>query len=131
MTFMERWYEEVWNKGRESAIDEMCAPDIIAHGLQDTQGNEIQGIEAFKTFFRTFVSSLSEIHVDVEAIVTEGNLTVARCDVRAKHTGEGLGKPPKGKPLHFTGISMVRLEDNKIAEAWNYFDFATMFQQME
>ena len=32
MTFMERWYEEVWNKGRESAIDEMAEPDAVAHG---------------------------------------------------------------------------------------------------
>jgi predicted ester cyclase len=131
MTFMERWYEEVWNKGNESAINEMCDPNVIAHGLQDAQGNEIQGVEAFKTFFHTFVSSLSEIHVDVEATVTEGDLTVARCTVRAKHTGEGLGKAPKGNPLHFTGLAMARLKDGKMTEAWNQFDFNTMFQQME
>ena len=28
-----RWFEEVWNKGREEAIDEMFAEDGVAHGL--------------------------------------------------------------------------------------------------
>ena len=27
-----RWYEEVWNKKRESAIDEMLSPDVVLLG---------------------------------------------------------------------------------------------------
>ena len=34
MTFMERWFEEVWTKGREEAIDEMMAPHTKGHGLK-------------------------------------------------------------------------------------------------
>lgn len=30
-----RWFEELWNKGRAEAIDQMFAPDGIAHGLSD------------------------------------------------------------------------------------------------
>ena len=30
--FMRRWFEEVWNKGRAEAIDEMFAED----GIRDT-----------------------------------------------------------------------------------------------
>jgi len=30
---LHRWFEEVWNKGREEAIDELFAEDGIAHGL--------------------------------------------------------------------------------------------------
>ncbi len=36
-----RWFEEVWNKGREEAIDEMFAADGIAHGLADEAGNAL------------------------------------------------------------------------------------------
>ena len=67
----------------------------------------------------------------VEDVVTEGDLTVARCVVTARHTGEGLGKAPKGNPIHFTGMTMARIKDGKIAEAWNNFDFMTKYQQME
>jgi hypothetical protein len=32
---IQRWFEEVWNKGRSEAIEEMFAADGIAHGLSD------------------------------------------------------------------------------------------------
>ncbi len=131
MTLMNRWFEEVWNNGRESAIDEMSFHDVPGHGLQGPDGDEVRGMDAFKTFYRQFRAALSDIHVVVEDVVTEGDLTVARCTVTAKHTGEGLGKPPKGNPVKFTGMTMARVKDGKIAEAWNNFDFMTMFQQME
>jgi predicted ester cyclase len=61
----------------------------------------------------------------------DGDKTVARCHVTARHTGEGLGKPPKGNALSFTGMTMARIQDGKIAEAWNNFDFLSMYQQMD
>jgi steroid delta-isomerase-like uncharacterized protein len=131
MTLMHRWFEEVWNKGRESAIDEMSCHDVPGHGLKAPAGKEVNGMEDFKAYYRQMRSALSDIHVVVEDVITEGDLTVARCVVTAKHTGAGLGKPPKGNPIHFTGMTMARIKDGKIAEAWNNFDFLTMYQQME
>ena len=32
MTILDRWFEEVWNKGRESAIDEMLYHEAAGHG---------------------------------------------------------------------------------------------------
>jgi len=32
---VQRWFDEVWNKGRADAIDEMWAPDAVVHGLSD------------------------------------------------------------------------------------------------
>ena len=129
MTFMERWFEEVWNKGRESAIDEMAEPNAIAHGLGE-DGGDVVGLENFKLFFRRFQAALSDIHVKVEDVVTEGDRTVARVKVTAKHTGESLGIPAKGNKVEFSGVSIARLKDGRIAEAWNHFDFPTMYKQM-
>jgi steroid delta-isomerase-like uncharacterized protein len=129
MTFMERWYEEVWNKGRESAIDEMAEPDAVAHGLGE-DGGDVVGVENFKEFFRMFQSGLSGIRVVVEETITEGDRSVARVTVTAKHTGHTLGVPAKGNDVKFSGVSIARLKDGKIAEAWNFFDFPTMYKQM-
>ena len=131
MNIMNRWFEEVWNQGRESAIDELSYDEVQGHGLRGPDGNEVHGMDSFKEYYRQMRAALSEIHVTVEDVITEGNLTVARCTVTAKHTGEGLGRPPKGNPIQFTGMTMARIKDGKIAEAWNNFDFMTMFQQME
>ncbi len=36
-TILHRRYEEVWNKGCAEHIDEMIAPDAVAHGLEDPE----------------------------------------------------------------------------------------------
>jgi predicted ester cyclase len=131
MTILEHWFEEVWNKGREAAIDELATPDVKAFGLTNPDGTEVKGIPEFKAFYRSFQSAFSNIHIEVEDTVTEGDKTVARCVVTATHTGEGIGKTPKGKHVKFTGMSLVREKDGKIAESWNNFDFKTMFEQLE
>ena len=43
VAIVRRWFEEVWNKGREDAVDEMFAEEGVAHGLADESGAELRG----------------------------------------------------------------------------------------
>lgn len=129
-TFMHRWFEEVWNQGREEAIDEMLAEDGIVNGLNDPQGNPARSLGEYKTFFRAFRQAFPNIQVTVEDTVTEGDKIAARCTVKALHEGEGIGLAPTNAAIGFTGMTIVRLKDGKIAEAWNEFDFMKMYQQL-
>jgi len=134
MSVLNRWFDEVWNQGRESAIDEMVAPEAVVHGLYGPDGKEVVGVESFKAMYRAFHSALSDIHVameEIEEIVEQGAMSVARCVVTATHTGDGLGKSPRGNRVTFTGMTMARERDGKIVEGWNNFDFATMYQMMQ
>ena len=126
--FVRRWFEEVWNKGREEAIDEMFAADGLAHGLE---GDEpIRGAAAFKPFFRKFREAFPEIKVTVEDAIAEGDKVAARCSVRGRHRGDTLGFAATQQPVEFTGMTIVRISQGKIVEAWNNFDFMKMFQQL-
>ncbi|MEW6129080.1 MAG: ester cyclase [Acidobacteriota bacterium] len=129
-TLLHRWFETVWNQGRAEAIDEMFDCEGIAHGLTDQQGNELCGPQGYKPFYESFRNAFPDIRVMVEDTVEEGDKIAARCKVIATHTGEGLGISPTGKPVEFTGMTIVRVKDGKIIEAWNNFDFMTMFQQL-
>ena len=126
-----RWFEEVWNKGREEAIDEMFAEDGIAYGLADESGeNFLRGTAGFKPFFRRFRDAFPNIEVIVEDTVAEGDKIAARCTVRGKYQADTLGFAATGQPTEFTGMTIVRVKDGKIVEAWNNFDFMAMFQQL-
>jgi steroid delta-isomerase-like uncharacterized protein len=129
-TLVHRWFEEVWNKGRADAIDEMFADDGIAHGLADASGNELRGPASFKSFFYSFRDAFPDIQVTVEDTVAEGDKLAARCSVRGTHAGDGIGLRATNQPVTFTGICILRIVDGKIVEAWNNFDFMTMFQQL-
>ena len=67
-----RWFEEVWNKGREEAIDEMFAAEGIAHGLVEEGDKTMRGPANFKPFFQKFRSAFPEIEVEVADTVAEG-----------------------------------------------------------
>ena len=129
-TLIRRWFEEVWNKGRAEAIDEMFDCEGIAHGLSDAEGNELCGPEGFKPFFESFRNTFPDLQIVVEDTVVEGDKIAARCSVRGTHAGEGLGVAATNQPVVFTGMTIVRVKDGKIVEAWNNFDFMAMFQQM-
>lgn len=125
-----RWFDEVWNKGREEAIDELFAEDGVAHGLADETGEALRGPTGFKPFFRRFREAFPDIEVIVEDTVAEGDLVAARCIVRGRHQSDTLGFAATERPVEFTGIAVVRYRDGRIVEAWNNFDFMTMFQQL-
>jgi steroid delta-isomerase-like uncharacterized protein len=128
---IQRWFEEVWNKGREEAIDELFAEDGIANGLADETGEPLRGGPAgFKPFFQRFRNAFPDIEVIVEDTVSEGDKIAARCRVRGTHRGDTLGFVATNNAVDFTGICIVRIRDGKIAEAWNNFDFLGMSQQI-
>jgi predicted ester cyclase len=54
----------------------------------------------------------------------------ARCSVRAKHTGAHLGIAATNAPVAFTGMTIARIANGQIVEAWNNFDFMTMNKQI-
>ena len=129
-SLIRRWFEEVWNKGREEAIDELFDEKGVAHGLADETGEPLRGTAGFKPFFRRFREAFPEIEVTVEDTVSEGDRVAARCTVRGAHRGDSLGLAATNRPVEFTGISIVRISDGKIVEAWNNFDVMAMFQQL-
>ena len=127
---LRRWFEEVWNKGRAEAIDEMFAADGIAHGLSDEEGKPFRGPSDFKPFHQIFRGAFPDIEVVVEDMISEGDLVAARCSVRGKHTGDHLGVAASNAPVQFTGMCIVRIKDGKFVEAWNNFDFMKMNKQI-
>jgi hypothetical protein len=57
----ERWFEEVWNKGRAEAIREMVTEDLVVHGLSDAKGEAIKGVKEFDRFHSQFVNAFPNI----------------------------------------------------------------------
>ena len=124
---MRRWFDEVWNQGREATIDELFAPDAIAYGLV---GGDIAGPEAFRPIFHTFRGAFPDIHISVLRTVTEGDLVAVHVHVTGTHTGESLGIAPTGRAVSFEGMTIGRIVEGQFREGWNSFDFLTMYQQL-
>ena len=124
-----RWFDEVWNKGRAEAIDEMFAVDGIARGLGEA-GIDVKGPAGFKPFFEKLRGAFPEFEVTIEDTIAEGDKVTARWTTRLTHKGDQLGIPATGKQATVSGMSIVRIGDGKIVEAWNNWDIYGLMQQI-
>jgi steroid delta-isomerase-like uncharacterized protein len=125
-----RWFDEVWNKGRGDLIDEMFDKEGIAHGLSEDPAKPIKGPDDYRPFYTMFRQAFPNMQIVVEDMVAEGDKVTARCSVRGKHEGDGLGIAATQQQVEFTGITIVRIANGKIVEAWNNFDFTAMNKQV-
>jgi len=120
-TLVHRWFQEVWNNDQEAVIDELMADQAIAHGITDADND--RGPEGFRRFYQKFRDDFSNIHVATDKIIRDEDLEVAHCNVTATHK-------QTGKAVSFSGMTMARIAEGKIIEAWNYFDFLGLYQQL-
>lgn len=125
-----QWFKEVWDEGHEEAIDRLAHDELLVHGLAGPGAPPMRGTAAFKTVFHTFREALGDLEITVERSVTEGDTCAVYCRVTGRHIGHALGGAPTGNPVEFTGTTICRVRDGRIVEAWNCFDFLTMYQQI-
>ena len=58
---VQRWFDEVWNKRRAAAIDEMLSDEAIVHGLDPAPA----GNDRFKQFHAAFSNGLPDLSVRI------------------------------------------------------------------
>jgi steroid delta-isomerase-like uncharacterized protein len=118
--FIRHWFEEVWNKGRMDAIDEMASADAVGHGQAEHAVD--LGLVEFKHFVRSLRIAFPDIHVTIHDTLAQGDRVVARWSANMTHTGPFLGISATGRKATVTGISIQRIVGGKIVEGWDNWD---------
>ena len=111
-----REQEELWNHtGNLDAAEELFVPEQAEAARQEAAD--------FRRGFPDVVSI-------IEDLIAEGNKVAVRWRARATHQGEYVGIPPTGKEVEFTGISVYRIEGDRIAESWTEEDDLGLMRQI-
>jgi predicted ester cyclase len=118
---VQRFYKDVLEGGDLSAVDQIAVQDVVDHTPAPGQGPGAEGVKQFVSGLRR---GLSNLQVDVERMVAEGDLIACHITVRGRHTGELFGAPPSGKDVAFRIADMVRLRDGKVIERWGVEDMS-------
>lgn len=124
-----RWFDEVWNQGKEATIDELFAANGVGYGLGDSDV-EVRGPAEFKPFVRNLRASLSDLRITLEDVVAEGDKAMVRLTLDGTHDGPGLGVPATGRPIRIAGIVLVRIAGGQIVEGWNSWDQLGLMRQI-
>ena len=124
-----RWFEEVWNQGREATVDELFAANGIGYGLGDTEA-PVHGPAEFKPFARNLRGALPDIRMVIEDILAEGDKVTVRITVEGTHLGGQLGVAPTGRRIRIAGVVIVRIAGGQIVEGWNSWDQLGLLRQI-
>jgi steroid delta-isomerase-like uncharacterized protein len=122
------FYEELWNRGNLDAADKVVADDYIRHDLRP--GDAPPGPAGQKAVAEKFRSAFPDVHLEVEAIVADGDLVVARWTMTGTHSGAWGDIAPTGRQIRVSGVNFFRIVEGKIAEIWNLRDDLGLREQL-
>lgn len=128
----ETWCRRVWREQDEAAIDEMFIPEGMARGLgphlkladHRFQEHERIGPGGFKVFHRCILAMMHDVDIQVTHSMENGDWISALCVFHAKKTGTD-------EQVKMTGTVFLKIVDEKIVEAYNHWDFFSLFEQLK
>jgi predicted ester cyclase len=111
---MRRIYDEMWNGAKPALAAEMFARP--------------EGVERFVS---QFLVSFPDLQHTVEGMIAEGDQVAVRFSARGTHSGQWLNFAPTGKSIQYTGVTLARIQDDKIVEHQTWWDKAALIEQVK
>ena len=119
---VERWFREFWgNPWNPRVVDELGTPDLLVHYPMHWPRRGRDEVKKFMSEFREAFPDLD--FWGVGGMIAEGDYVVARWDGGGTHTGPAFSDLPvgslpanSGKKIRFTGTTVMRIENGRVAE---------------
>jgi predicted ester cyclase len=113
---VQRFVEEAINGGRDELIDDVFDPGQIASA---------------RDWFGSFRRAFPDLHMDVKALVAEGDTVVGRFTCSATHLGPWREHPPTGRRFEDVDeVYFFTFKDDRIASFWGIEDTLDRYRQL-
>jgi predicted ester cyclase len=125
-----RWFEEVWNKQSEEAIDQMFAPDGKSYGFPEANSILI-GPDKFKEMHRFLIGAFPDVRVTLQDTICEDDRVAVTWVARMTHLGDSLGFAPTFQKVSLDGCSVLVVRDGQIHEGKNYMEMEGLVSRLK
>jgi predicted ester cyclase/uncharacterized protein YndB with AHSA1/START domain len=127
-----RFVYEFKNHGNLASVDEVFGEDCALHLNLGTEQRDCSasGRELQKQIGRLVFAAFSDVHVEVEDQIVEGDRVVQRQRATGIHTGEFLGVAATGRKVQWTGNHIYRIANGRIAEVWSELSLHELLAQL-
>jgi len=122
-----RRYLDAFNDRDSETLAELLADDVVEHGIHST----LRGVDEILEFQRAHFDVFPDYSGVTESVVSEDDLVTVRYTVSGTHSGEYRDVEPTGHTVEWTGMSMYRVEDGRIAEIWLEEDRLGLLERLE
>src|SRR5205085_7015842 len=131
-----RWFAEFWGKDFNPAvIDELAAPDIR---FEYSLHAPLRGRNAVREFAGKFRAAFPDLNFwGTAGLIAEGDYVIGQWEGGGTHTGPAFsdfltGSLPAatGRKMHFTGTTVLKIENARIVSEIGLDDGVTALTQL-
>ncbi|TCP60586.1 SnoaL-like protein [Rhodovulum bhavnagarense] len=118
---LEEWYRRVYLLGELDAVETLFTADTRAEGML---ADSCVGPEDIRVFAMALMHMVEAPRFRIVNAVEAGDWLAALIETEAI-------RADTGRPIRVFGQLMARFQGDRIAEAYNNFDFFSFFEQMD
>jgi len=120
-------WDEIINKGKLDMFnDSNFTKDVVMH----VSPSDVVGIDSARAYYANYLTGFSNITFTIKDVFGQGEKLVKHWNFKGTHTGNFFGIPATGKTVSIDGVTLVRMENGKIAEERDFFDNLEFSQQL-
>ncbi len=117
-SLVRRWVTELWNKGNLAVASEIFSSTYVHR----TPVATFSDLAAFLQMVSDFRVGVPDVQVVIQDLMAEDDKLVFRWQLTGTHRGPLVGIAPTNKTISQSGITIQRVENGKIVEAWAEFN---------
>jgi predicted ester cyclase len=120
-----RYIDDVLTANKQEELEQLLSPDFVDSTPSAEPG--ATGPEVIRAAQERIHAVFPKVRYQIEDLIAEGDKVVARYTVRAS-TREPEGG--RATPVEITGMTIFRIADGKIREAWIINDQVELYRQL-
>ncbi|MCO5996014.1 ester cyclase [Actinoallomurus rhizosphaericola] len=120
-----RFYEDMLNQQRPELAEELITPDMTTHDPDAPRGPA--AVRRVDEFMR---AGFSDLHYQIEDVISEGNKAAVRWTMTGTHDGDFFGNPPTGRKIEISGNVIFGFEGDRVGEIWAVVDVNRLQRQI-
>jgi len=113
------------SRGNFAALGAILTSDFVLHSP-----NEVRGAEGLSSMVKGYRNALPDLELTIDHQFAAGDYVASRFTIRGTHDGDLMGVPASGRRVEFTGITISRCRDGRIAEEWELTDTVGLLGQV-
>ncbi|CAN5314747.1 hypothetical protein BH20ACT22_BH20ACT22_26270 [soil metagenome] len=126
-SLLERWFA-AGDAGDLDVFDEVLDPEVVVHA---PMGLSTLGPEAEKAVWRDALRAMPDLQHEIQEVLVSGSTIAARAVVTGTLLGSFAGIDGNGRRFRVDQGLFAHVRDDRIVEAWEIVDAASLLQQLE
>lgn len=112
-------FEDGWSRGDVGAFSSTIADSVLFHyaGTPRRLSRDEMGEIVLR-----WREAFPDLRMDIEEMISEGDIVAARLTLSGTHEGPWRGAPPTGRRVSMALMMFFRFEDGRMVELWESDD---------